>query len=144
MKRVGNIYNKLYDFSNIMSSYNEVMRTTRNKNSIVKFNLYKCIYINKIYNDIVNKTYIPRTLKKVTIYEPKKRIIVVQNIYDKIIKHLVSRQILIPYLTKNLIDGNVASRKGYGTDYGRKLYFKYRDICDKKYKRYYILKLDIT
>lgn len=48
MKRIGNIYNKLYDFSNIMSAYNEVMKTTRNKNSVVKFNLYKCIYVNKI------------------------------------------------------------------------------------------------
>ena len=91
-----------------------------------------------------NKTYIPGNLREVTIYEPKKRVIVVQGIYDKIINHLISRQILIPYLTTCLVDGNVASRRGYGTSKGRKLYFKYRHICNLKYKKYYILKIDVS
>ena len=144
MKRIGNIYYKLCDFNNILDSYKEVMRTTRNKKNVVLFDGYKCIQVNRIYNDITNKTYVPSALREVTIYEPKKRIIVVQDIYDKIINHLVSRQILIPYLTKQLIDSNVASRKGYGTSYGRKLYFKYRNIYDIKYNNYYILKVDIS
>lgn len=144
MKRVGYIYSKLYNIDNIFGTYKEVMKTTKNKNYIVLFDRYKCIYINKIYNDLYNKTYVPGSLREVTIYEPKERKIVVQDIYDKIINHLISRQILIPYLTKGLIDGNVASRKDYGTSWGRKLYFKYRDICNLKYKKYYILKIDIS
>ena len=127
MKRVGNIYYKLCDFNNIYKAYMEVMKTTRNKKSIVMFDRYRCIQINRIYNDIYNKTYVPKLLREVTIYEPKKRIIVVQDIYDKVINHLVSREILIPYLANCLIDGNVASRKGYGTSKGRELYFKYRN-----------------
>lgn len=31
MKRVGNIYNKLLDINNIMDSYDEVIKNTRNK-----------------------------------------------------------------------------------------------------------------
>ena len=144
MKRIGNIYYKLCDFNNILDSYKEVMRTTRNKKNVVLFDRYKCIQVNRLYNDMLNKTYVPSALREVTIYEPKKRIIVVQDIYDMIINHLVSRQILIPYLTRQLIDSNVASRKGYGTCYGRKLYFKYRNICDIKFNNYYILKVDIS
>ena len=144
MKRIGNVYYKLCDINNILDSYKEVMRTTRNKKNVVLFDRYKCIQVNRLYNDMLNETYVPIALREVNLYEPKKRIIVVQDIYDKIINHLVSRQILIPYLTKQLIDSNVASRKGYGTSYGRKLYFKYRNICDIKYNNYYILKLDTS
>lgn len=144
MKRIGNIYNKLYDINNIYKAYMEVMKTTRNKKSIVMFDRYRCIQINRIYNNIYNKTYTPKFLREVSIYEPKKRIIVVQDIYDKIINHLVSREILIPYLSNCLIDSNVASRCGYGTNKGRELYFKYRNICDLKYDRYYILKIDVS
>ena len=144
MIRVGYLYSNLYNVDNILVAYKEVLKTTKNKKYIVLFDRYKCIYINKIYNDLLNKTYIPGVLREVTIYEPKERIIVVQDIYDKIINHLVSRQILIPYLINGLIDGNVASRKGYGTSKGRELYFKYRNICNIKYKKYYILKIDIS
>ena len=112
MKRVGNIYHKLYDMDAILRAYLEVMKTTRNKREITKFNQYKCIYIQKIYRCLKDKTYQPQSLREVTIYEPKERLIVVQNIFDKIINHLVSREILIPYFTNCLIDENVASRKG--------------------------------
>ena len=144
MKRVGNIYSKLCDMNAILSSYQEVMRTTRNKRSIVLFNRYKCIYIRRIYDDMMLRSYTPKALKEVTIYEPKKRIIVVQDIYDKVINHLVARQILIPYLTNCLIDSNVASRKGMGTRRGRELYFYYRFLCERKYSKYYLLKIDIS
>lgn len=144
MKRVGNIYYKLCDVENIISAYKEVMRTTKNKNKVTLFDRYRCINIKRIYSDMLNKTYTPTPLRETIIFEPKQRTIVVQEIYDKVINHLVSRQILIPYLTKSLIDTNVASRKGFGTKKGRELYFKYRDICYCKYKRYYILKIDIS
>ena len=144
MKRIGNIYYKLCDFNNIYKAYIEVMKTTSNKKNIVMFDRYRCIQINRIYNDIYNKTYIPKFLREVTIYEPKERIIVVQDIYDKVINHLISREILIPYLSNCLIDSNVASRSGYGTSKERELYFRYRNICDLKYDKYYILKIDIS
>ena len=73
MKRVVYIYNKLCNIDNILDAYKEVMKTTKNKNCIVLFDRYKCIYINKIYNDLYNKTYVPGKLREVTIYEPKER-----------------------------------------------------------------------
>lgn len=144
MKRVGNIYYKLYDIEKIMSAYREVMNTTRNKKAVTLFNRYQCIYIYKIYKCIKTKTYQPGLLREVIIYEPKERLIVVQNIFDKVINHLVSREILIPYLAKGLIDSNVAGRKGFGTSKGRELYFKYRNICCMRYSKYYLLKIDIS
>lgn len=143
MKRVGHIYQKVVNIQNIECAFNEVMKTTRNKNKVILFEQYKMVYIYQIYKDMLNCTYSPSKVNEFIIYEPKKRLIVSQNIYDKIVNHLVSRELLIPYLTSCLIDSNVASRKGKGTSYGRKLYFQYRDIMDKKYFKYYLLKIDI-
>ena len=80
-----------------MKAYQEVMKTTRNKREVTLFNCYRCVYISRIFYCLKNKNYVPCPLRKVTIYEPKERLIVVQNFFDKIINHLVSREILIPY-----------------------------------------------
>ena len=143
MKRVGNIYQRVVHIQNIECAFDEVMKTTRNKNKVILFDDYKMVYIYRIYKDMLNCTYLPFLVNEFIIYEPKKRLIVSQSIYDKVINHLVSRELLIPYLTPCLIDSNVASRKGRGTSYGRKLYFQYRHIKDQKYSKYYLLKIDI-
>lgn len=63
---------------------------------------------------------------------------------DKVINHLVTRQILYPALLPCLIDENVASRKGKGTRKGLEYYYKYIRNCKIQYPKYYILKCDIS
>ena len=101
--------------------------------------------MNKNLQDLINKNYKFGGYHKFTIYEPKERLIMSMNMYDKIINHLVSEYILLPTIVLCLIDSNVASRKDKGTSYGIKLYYKYRQIYDTKYGKnnYYLLKLDI-
>jgi hypothetical protein len=79
-----------------------------------------------------------------TIYEPKERRIVSQNIHDKIINHLVSRYILYPSIIPCLISENVASIKNKGTKEGLRLAYSYHRKCKIKYNNYYILKCDIS
>ena len=50
----------------------------------------------------------------------------------------------MPALIGCLIDTNVASRVNKGTGKGLEIYKKYRNICNAKYKNYYILKCDIS
>lgn len=79
-----------------------------------------------------------------TIFEPKERRIVSQNVQDKIINHLVARNILYPAILPCLLDVNVASRKGFGTSEGLALADKFHSICKARYKHYYILKCDVS
>ena len=78
-----------------------------------------------------------------TIYEPKERRIVSQSLHDKIINNLVSRYILYPSIVPCLISQNVASLKNRGTKEGLRLANLYHRKC-KNYKKYYILKCDIS
>ena len=144
MKRKGNLYQNLYKFENIQSAFNEVCKNTKNKKKVARFKEYKCIYISRIYDILQTKTYKPGPYNVFTIYEPKKRRIVSQNMQDKVINHLVARHILYPALLPCLLDVNVASRKGLGTSEGIRLAMNFHKICKVKYKTYYILKCDIS
>ena len=143
MKRKNNLYANLYNIENINKAFNEVCRNTRNKRKVNKYKEYKCIYISRIYNTLKNRQYKVGKYNVFTIYEPKKRRIVSQNMFDKTINHLVARHILIPSLIPCLIDQNVASRTGMGTSKALEYFNSYRNICNYKYKDYYVLKCDI-
>lgn len=59
------------------------------------------------------------------IRDPKYRIVMSLNISDKIVNHYLARYVLIPKLDKYLDIRCVATRGGYGTDYGIKLVKRY-------------------
>lgn len=144
MKRKKNLYEQIYKFENILSAFDEVCRNTKNKRKVRNYKEYKCIYISRIYNTLANKSYVVGPYNVFTIYEPKERRIVSQNMHDKVINHLVSRHILYPAILPCLIDGNVASRKGMGTKKGLELANTFHRVCKIKYDKYYILKCDIS
>ncbi len=143
MKRFGNLYQNIYKFENIKKIIAEVCKNTKNKRKVNKFKECKCINLYKIYHTLETRSYVPGKYHVFTIYEPKKRRIVSQNMFDKVVNHLVARYILMPTISKCLIDANVASRPQKGTSAGLKYYYNFRRCCDIKYGKYYILKCDI-
>lgn len=143
MKRVNNIYQQLYNFDNLFKVFDIVCKKTKNKRKVNLFIDNKVSIITKAYNDLVNNTYIPGKYKEFYIYEPKKRLIIETSMYDKYINHLVSEIILKETILSCLIDSNVASRKNKGTKYGLYLYYQYLSYYKRKYKEFYILKIDI-
>lgn len=144
MKRFSNLYQNILDYNNILSSYNEVRRNTKNKQRVENLKEYKSVYISRVYNILKNKEYKVGPYHMFTIYEPKERLIVSQNVQDKIINHLVARHILYPALLPCLLDINVASRKNMGTSKGIAYAQKFYKKCSIKYQNYYILKCDIS
>lgn len=132
------------NMKNIMDAFDEVCKNTKNKRKVKAYKEYKCVYISRIYKILIDKDYKVGPYTVFTIYEPKERRIVSQNLQDKIINHLVSRQILYPALNPCLIKENVASIKGRGTKAGLALEREFARKCKIKYKEYYILKCDIS
>lgn len=144
MKRLGNLYENIYKIENIMQAFDEVCKNTKNKHKVNKYKEFRCMYIYRIYNILKNRNYTVGKYNVFTIYEPKKRRIVSQNMQDKIINHLVSRYILYPAILPCLIDSNVASRKHMGTRKGLELFYSFQRKCNIQYTNYYILKCDIS
>lgn len=145
MKRKNGLYINMCNIKNIEAMCDREFKNCKNKNKVYKWECIKDVLVISIYQDLINKNYKFGGYHKFTIYEPKERLIMSMNMYDKIINHLVSEYILLPSIVPCLIDSNVASRKDKGTNYGIKLYYKYREFYDTKYGKnnYYLLKLDI-
>lgn len=143
MKKLNNFYNSIVDIKIIQDMYDKrVKLNTKNKKKLEKFeNNYvsNMIYIKNILND---KKYIPGKYNIFIIKEPKLRLIMSQNVIDKIINHVVSEYFLVNIYDKTLIDTNIATRKNKGTHYGIKLLKKY--INEIKNEKFYILKFDIS
>ncbi len=122
----------------------KVKKTCKNKRKIFDFETNLNSNIIKIYLDIKNNCYVPSSYNAFCIYEPKPRIVMSQEIRDKIINHYLTNYILVPILENKLIDQNVATRKNKGTKEGIKYAFKYINILNSKYEKIYCLKLDIN
>ena len=143
MKRINNTYKDIIDLKKIQYIYNKRVKiNTKNKAKLEKFeNNYvsNMIYIKNI---LESKNYNPGRYNLFIINEPKIRLIMSQNIIDKIINHVVTEYFLIKYFDKSLISENIATRKGKGTHYGIKLLKIY--LNKLKDKEFYVLKFDIS
>lgn len=140
MKRKNLKYKDYIEIENITNIYKIIKKNTKNKKKLEKFEDYFSINIYRIYKTLLEKNYkINYNIFK--IQEPKTRIIMSQNIEDKIINHFISYYYLYPLLENTLIDTNVASRKNKGTSYAL---IKLKEYLNKiKYQKFYILKCDI-
>ncbi len=145
MKRVNNLYNKICDINVIMDMYDHAIRiTTKNKRKLQKFeNFYSC-NIAKIKEMLITKKYELGKYNLFLIKEPKVRIIMSQEIEDKIVNHLVAKYFLVDIFDKSMLDRNCATRIGKGTHYALRLFKQDYNYYLNKFGKFYILKIDIS
>lgn len=117
MKRKRNLYSSI-TYEDIRRVYQKQIRVnTKNKIKIRKFEDFYSINLARVKRIIDDKNYIPSKYNIFLIKEPKYRIIMSQNISDKIINHAMAN-VLIKVLEPSLIDMNVATRVSKGTHSG--------------------------
>lgn len=145
MKRVNNIYHKICNIDSIMEMYDRVIKVnTKNKEKIEEFENHYSINIKEIKEELITKTYNPGFYNIFLIKEPKLRIIMSQEIKDKIINHLAAKYFLVDVFDKSLISRNCATRVGKGTHYAMRIFRRDYNYYKNKYKTFYILKMDIS
>ena len=145
MKRVNNIYHKICDIDNIMKFEHIISVNTSNKKKVEKIQEHYVENIYKIRDILMSKNYIPGEYNIFFIHEPKLRLIMSNNIQDKIINHLVAYYLLVEVFDKTFIDTTVATRVGKGTHLG--LFYTKKFINDMKRvygDDFYYLKFDIS
>ena len=138
------LYNQITDIRNIMSVYNQTVRkNTKNKKRIERFDDDYVKNICFIKNILDSKGYKPGKYNIFFIKEPKLRLVMSQNIIDKLINHVISKYCLIHVFECSLIDTNVATRKGKGSGYGILKLKEYIHKILLKQDIFYYLKFDI-
>lgn len=131
----------MISYSNILYVFNKVKSKCHNKDRFMSFVRYKNCFLIDILEKLRNNSYSFSNYHIFLIHEKKYRIIMSENISDKIVNQLVSYFILISSF-KCLIEENIATRKGKGSSYGYMLFEKYiNDIGTNN--NIYVLRIDI-
>lgn len=139
MKRI----NDIVTINNLLDCYYDIKKNTKNKEKLVKYDMFISSNIINLYNKLINGKYRHGIYNIFLIYEPKLRVIMSENINDKIVSHLICKYYLVDIIDKKLINSNVATRKNMGSSYGIKLIKKYINSVKLKHNKFYILKIDI-
>lgn len=143
MKRINNIYYKNISFSILLKMYQEIKCNCHNENKLFLFEKDLNTNILNIENKLLNNNYHFHNNYIFLIKDPKYRIIMSENIEDKIVNHWLSRYLLLPYLEPSFIDTNVATRKNKGSSYALKYLTKYLKELGLN-NSLYALKIDIS
>ena len=111
---------------------NDIFKNVKNKKKIYNFEKNKIQYLIYIKDILETNTYDGGKYNIFLIKTPKERIIMSQNMIDKIINHYVAKKILLPKLEKYLMKENCATRKNMGTSYAIKQFINNLEIEKKK------------
>lgn len=144
MKKSKIKYEAILDFDKINANYSNIVKNTKHKDKIVKFDIFHGINIFKIYDTLENCRYKHGLYNIFLIRDPKYRVVMSENISDKLVNHLVSNVFLKDAIYPKLIEENVATRLGKGTNAAINLCKKYMIRMNQKYTKFYILKFDIS
>ena len=138
-------FEKVIDFDNMYRAYRKAKRGKGYKKSSAKFGIMALDGINKLIEQLKNKTYRISEYQEFKVYEPKERIIKTTSFKDKVIQHSLCDNVILPKLQQIFIYDNCAGQKGKGTLFGL-------DCLSKQMKLFYdrcgldgyILKCDIS
>ncbi len=138
-----NEYDSMLKFEYLLEEFQLIKRNCRNRKMVYNFKINLNQNLLSILKQLHTNTFTFSKYRIFIISNPKYRIIMSENMRDKLVNHLVSTHILLPNLEKTLIDTNVATRKGKGTSYGFNKLVEYINALSLNKKEIYVLKIDI-
>ena len=143
MKKIKNLFPKIYDFENLFYAYKDGIKQKRDRPDVMAYTEKLEENLITLQNEFIWKTYKVGAYRKFFVYEPKRRLIMALDFKDRVAQHAIYRQ-LNPLLDKQFIFDSYACRKGQGTHKAvKRLQYWFRQV-ERKPGEYYYLKLDIS
>ena len=138
-------FEKVIDFENMYKAYRKAKHGKGFKKSSARFNVMALDGVNKLIEELKNKTYKISPYNEFKVYEPKERIIQTTSFKDKVVQHSLCDNVILPRLQNIFIYDNCAGQKGKGTLFGLdRLSEHMKEFYKKHGKNGYILKCDIS
>jgi len=143
LKRIGNLYSKIYDYENIYKAYLDARKSKRYRNEVLKFTSNLEENLITIQNELIWKSYTPRTSRQFYVIEPKKRLITAPAFYDRVVHHAL-HNIIESVFDRSFIYHNYACRHGKGTHAAVDYFQKSLQKIQNKHDKVYCLKIDVA
>lgn len=138
-------FEKVIDFENMYRAYRKAKRGKGYKKSAAKFNVIALDGVNRLIDQLKNKTYTISKYNEFKVYEPKERTIKTTSFKDKVVQHSLCDNVLLPRLENVFIYDNCAGQKGKGTLFGlERLSEQMKVFFDRYGLKGYILKCDVS
>lgn len=136
MKRYGNLFEEIVSFKNLLTAAKKAFRGKKDKTRVARFYFDMEKELLRLREELLNKTYKPRPLRKFQIREPKPREIGASDFRDRVVHHALCN-VIEPILERSFIHHSYACRIGKGTHRA----VKQAQIFSRRHS--YFLKCDI-
>jgi RNA-directed DNA polymerase len=139
--KIKNVYPLIYNPDNIIKAQWKAQKGKGRRAEIDRFNNDIIERLDDLYWQLVNETYSPGEYRIKTIYEPKKRIIMIAPFYpDRIVHHCIIN-VLSQYWKNIFIENTYACIKHRGTQ--KCMMDVHKALTEDYYGTKYCLKIDI-
>ena len=114
MKRYGNLWPQVTDFSNLWLAARKAERGKRSRADVMAFNFDLETNLIRLQEDLLSQTYQPGDYRTFQIFEPKKRMISAAPYPDRVVHHALCN-VIAPIFEATFTADSFANRRGYGT-----------------------------
>lgn len=114
MKRYGNLWHQIIDWSNLLLAARKAQKGKRFRDNVLAFNYNLEPELFKLQSELKEQTYRPGAYRSFRIYDPKPRLISAAPYRDRVVHHALCN-IIVPLIEKSFIHDTYANRVGYGT-----------------------------
>lgn len=143
MKRIGNLYPKIYDFENLYNAYLNARKNKRYRNEVLRYTFNLEEQLITLQNELIYRTYQVGRYREFYVHDPKKRLIMALPFKDRVLQWALNLHIE-PIFEKTFIYDSYACRKGKGTHKAVNRVQKWLYNAKMQNKELYCLKLDVA
>jgi len=136
MKRYGNLFSQIIEFSNLFKAAKTAEKGKRYRDNVLEFNFNLELELFKLQTELTTKTYQPGSYKTFEIKEPKPRLISAAPYRDRVVHHALCN-IITPIFERTFVIESYANRVNFGTHKALQKFTKYIRSS------HYILQCDI-
>lgn len=143
MKRIGNLYSRIYDFENLYAAYLEARKGKRYRDEVLRYTANLEENLIQIQNELIHHTYKVGKYRQFYVTEPKKRLVMALPFKDRVVQWAIYR-VLNPIFDKTFIPHSYGCRVGKGSHAAAAKLQYWLRLVSKKPGKWYYLKLDIA
>ncbi|GAB4154932.1 MAG: RNA-directed DNA polymerase [Cyanobacteria bacterium J069] len=117
MKRYGNLWSDVTDFSNLLAAAHQAEKSKRFRENILRFNYNLESELIRLQQELLTQTYCPGAYKTFQVKQPKPRLISAAPYRDRVVHHALCN-VIQPIFERTFIHDSYANRAGYGSHRG--------------------------
>lgn len=114
MKRIGNTWEKIITFENLLKAAKTAQKSKRYRPNVLEFNADLERNLLQLQRELITQSYQPGKYRSFRIEDPKSRLISAAPYRDRIVHHALC-QVIVPIMEATFIFDSYANRQGFGT-----------------------------